>query len=415
MPILPKVMPVRAQKEVTYGILLKRLDEILPVAMRTAGIDMWLIVCQEDNLDPVYRTMIPMDTFPKILQILVFYDDGSEVERINLSMTDTGNLYDKPWSGGNYPEQWVLLKEIVEKRDPKRIGINIGDVNWASGGLTHNLYNQLVESISDYVDRFSSAETACTRWLMTLTSEELELYPEVSGIARNVIAQCYSPDSITPGITSVEDLEWLFWQTCTDNGVEQSFKPYFRIIRSDAEQAKHPLLDGVIRRGDLLVCDVGTRYLGLITDHQELAYVRHVGETDAPEGLKRLLAQNNRLQKIFMQEFKHGVTGNQLLANILSSAEKEGIPNPWIFSHSLGLLLHEPGPLIGLPWEQEPIPGRGDVKVENNSCYAMELTIKDRVPEWGGQLVPCQTEHIVVFTRDGCESIDKVQTSYHLV
>jgi hypothetical protein len=85
--------------------------------------------------------------------------------------------------------------------------------------------------------------------------------------------------------------------------------------------------------------------------------------------LKNLLATNNRLQNIFMREFKQGLTGNQLLENILSSAHEEGIPSPRIFSHSLGLFLHEPGPLIGLPWEQDPIPGRGEVRLEYNSCF----------------------------------------------
>lgn len=209
MTVLP-VMPVRAQKEVTYGILHKRLDSILPLAMRDAGIDMWLIVCQEDNLDPVYRTMIPMDTFPKILQILVFQDNGSGVERINLSMTDTVDLYDKPWSGGPHTEQWIIIKEIIKKRDPERIGLNIGDVNWASGGLTHNLYTPLVDTMPEYLDRFTSAEPACTRWLMTLIDEEIGLYPEISSIARKVISHCYSPEYITPEITPIEDLEWLF-------------------------------------------------------------------------------------------------------------------------------------------------------------------------------------------------------------
>ncbi len=306
-----------------------------------------------------------------------------------------------------------MLKEIIEQRDPKRIGLNIGDVNWASGGLTLNLYNQLVEAVPGYVDRFTSAEAACTKWLMTLTEEELELYPGISTLARKVIAHCFSTESVTPGVTTIEDLEWLFWQTCTDNGLEQSFKPYFRIIRR--ESSEYPVEDGVIRMGDLLVCDVGLRYLGLITDHQELAYIRQVSESDAPDGLKRLLAENNRLQDIFMDEFSHGLTGNQLLANILARAGDEGVPNPWIFSHSLGLLLHEPGPLIGLPWDQEPTPGRGDVRLEYNSCYAMELSIKDHVPEWDNQLVPCQTEHIVAFTEDGCKLINGRQTSFHLV
>jgi len=418
MSNLPQIIPVRRQTEVTTEILRKRLDTVLPLALRDGDIDMWLIICQEDDLDPVYRTMIPMDTWPKILQMLIFFDRGPEngVERINLSMTDTRDLYDKPWEGGNHPEQWRLLSEIIKTRDPKRIGINIGEVNWAAGGLTHNLFNQLVETLPEkYVNRLTSAEIACTRWATTLTDDELDIYPHVSSIARQIIARCFNPSSITPGVTTSEDLEWAFWQICSDNGLEQSFKPYFRILRSESEAKKHPLSDGIIRRGDLLICDVGIKYLGLITDHQELAYVRHFAETDAPRGLKNLLATNNRLQNIFMREFKQGLTGNQLLENILSSAHEEGIPSPRIFSHSLGLFLHEPGPLIGLPWEQDPIPGRGEVRLEYNSCFAMELSIEDVVPEWNDQRVPCQTEQVVRFTKDGCQPLDGVQKSLHLI
>lgn len=395
-------------------ILRRRLDEVLPLAMDTSGIDMWLIICQEDNLDPIYRTMIPMDTWPKILQILVLSKSDGTVERINLSMSDTGDLYDKSWSSGNPNEQWTILSEIIKELDPEKIGLNIGGINWSSGGLTLNLYNQLVDALPmKYVDRFVSAEDACTRWLMVLTEEELELYPLVSSLARKVIAHCYSPDSITPDVTTIEDLEWLFWQTCTDNGIDQCFKPFFRIIRRESDGV--PLDDGVIRKGDLIVCDVGTKYLGLNTDHQELVYIRRDGENDAPDGLKRLLYENNRLQDIFMNEFKNQITGNQLLENILNAARDEGIPNPWVFSHSLGLYVHEPGPVIGLPWSMDSVPGRGDVRVEYNSCYAMELSIKDNVAEWDDQLVPCQTEHIVVFTEDGCKLVDGRQTNYHLI
>ena len=418
MSNLPQIMPVRRQMEVTTEILRKRLDTVLPLALRDGDIDMWLIICQEDDLDPVYRTMIPIDTWPKILQMLIFFDRGPEigVERINLSMTDTKDLYEKPWKAGNHPEQWRLLSEIIKKRDPKRIGINIGEVNWAASGLTHNLFNQLVETLPEkYVNRLTSAEIACTRWATTLTDDELDIYPHISSIARRIIVRCFSPPSIMPGVTTPEDLEWTFWQICTDNGLEQSFKPYFRILRSELEAKRHPLSDGIIRRGDLLICDMGIKYLGLITDHQELAYVRHLDETDAPKGLKNLLATNNRLQNIFMREFKQGLTGNQLLENILSSAREEGIPSPKIFSHSLGLFLHEPGPLIGLPWEQDPIPGRGEVRLEYNSCFAMELSIEDVVPEWNNQRVPCQTEQMVQFTKDGCQPLDGVQTSFHLI
>lgn len=80
---------MRKRSEVIDKVIRERLDVILPIAMREQGIDMWLIICQEDALDPVYKTMIPMDTWCPILQMLIFYDNGNEIERINLSFTDT--------------------------------------------------------------------------------------------------------------------------------------------------------------------------------------------------------------------------------------------------------------------------------------------------------------------------------------
>ena len=161
-----QVLPIRERAAIIRRVLEKRLNTILPVAMREAGIDMWIVLCQEDDLDPVFTTLIPMDTWCPILQVLVFYDRGPKqgVERINLSMTNTGGLYDKPWRGTRDEEQWPLLRDIVESRNPEQIGINIGRVQWAAGGLTHNLYERLVETLPQrFVERLRSAEPVVTR------------------------------------------------------------------------------------------------------------------------------------------------------------------------------------------------------------------------------------------------------------
>ncbi len=414
---IPQILSIRQQAEVIHSILRKRLETILPEAMRRADLDMWIILCQEDDYDPVFKTMVPLDTWAPILQMLIFYnpDQGKNIERINLSMTEAGDLYDRPWRGTHFEEQWTQLRGIIEDRRPQRIGINIGRVNWAAGGLTHNLYQQLVESLPSIADKLVSAEKACEHWLMTLTVEELEVYSHVAKIAHEMIAECFHPRSITPGVTTTEDLEWAYWQRSINLGLELAFRPFFRLIRSEAAKALYPVEDRVIRRGDLLHCDVGIRYLRLNSDHQELAYVLRDGETNVPEGFLRLLAEGNRLQKVFMNEFKLGLTGNELLANILSSARMVGIPNPRVYSHSLGLYLHEPGPLIGLPWEQVKNPGRGDVALGYNTCFTMELAVEDAVPEWDGQKVRLSLEQDVKFTERSCEPLDGVQTAFHLI
>jgi hypothetical protein len=204
-------------------------------------------------------------------------------------------------------------------------------------------------------------------------------------------------------------------QYSSDRGLGLSFVPFFSLVRSDTLKQQLPVADKVIRPGDLIHCDVGNRYLRLCSDLQEWAYVRHDGEADAPAGLKNLFTQVGRLQKVYMGEFKQGLTGNELLNNMLDQARREGIPNPKIYSHSLGYYLHEPGPLIGLPWEQESNPGRGDVKLTLNTVFTIELSIEEKVPEWGGQSVAFSCEQDVRFMEDGCRPVDNFQTAFHLI
>jgi hypothetical protein len=116
-----------------------------------------------------------------------------------------------------------------------------------------------------------------------------------------------------------------------------------------------------------------------------------------------------------MDEFRQGLTGNELLHNILARARREGAPKPRVYSHSVGLFLHEPGPLIGLPWEQERCPGRGDVRLEYNSCFTMELSVTGLAPGWSEQEVRLPLEEDVVFTRAGCRALDGRQMEFYLI
>lgn len=419
-----KVLPVRERCEVINRILRKRLDTILPMVMRETGFDMWLVMCWEDNWDPVFMSMIPEGAgTPKILLMLVFYDRGEEgIERINLSRANTLDLYSSPYKIETYnvqksDQQWVYLREIIETRDPKRIAINQSEVTWAADGLSATLKENLVETLPKvYVDRLESGERLCRRWLETLSEDEIELYPHVLSVQHSILAEIYSRETIIPGVTTIEDLKWAFWQRCADASIrEKTCPPGFHIVRSDSMKERYGADDTVVRRGDLIYCDVGIRYLRLITDTKQWAYVLREGETDVPVGLKKIMADGNRLQDIYAGEFVQGRTGNEILQAALAKARRAGLKNPRIFSHSLGLFLHEPGPLIGHPFEQEFCVGRGEVELNYNSAFTAELSVDGVVPEWEGQTIRLKLEDDLVFTREGVKFIDGRQTSFCLI
>jgi len=414
----PDVLPLREQARVVNALLRQRLDTLLPQLMRETGLDMWLIICHEDNYDPVFHTLTPWEVWAPILQMIVFYDRGPEqgVERLNISLTNMQGVMDSIWSLQHPDDQWATLRQVIAERQPKRIGINRSDMIWAADGLTAALEDRLVATLGpELAARLCSAEPLVIRWLETHLPEELDLYAHVAALAHHLIAACFSRAVITPGVTTVEDLRWAYWQRVADLGLTVSFPPFFRRLRSAADAARWGTADMAIRPGDMLHCDVGLHYLRLASDHQELAYVLRPGETDAPAGLRAGMAQANRLQEVFAGEWRQGLTGNEILRRALERARAVGLPNPRIYSHSLGFFLHEPGPLMGLPWEQVCCPGRGDVVMRYDTCYTVELSATVPVPEWGGQEVPIMLEQDAAFTPQGVIFLDGRQTTFHLI
>jgi Xaa-Pro aminopeptidase len=421
--VAPAVLPMRERAELVDRITAKRLDTLVPRLMRETGFDMWIVSCNEDNLDPVFVTMVPYENWNPITQILVFFDQGpgKGVERLNISRTDTRGLFKNAWDSAAYDAkkgegQWEALGRVVRERDPKRIGLDEGEVQWVAGGLTAVLKKRLVESVGPkYASRLASAEPLVTLWAETLLDEEVELMERVDALSRSIIADMFSSKVITVGQTTAEDLRWYYRQRLADLGLDVSFRPFVSIRgRSPKDVEKWGKDDKIIRPGDVLHCDVGIKYMRWNSDTQEVAYVLRPGETDAPEGLKKLMAETNRLQDVYCGEFKTGLTGNEILGNVLRKARELGIPGPRVYSHSMGLFLHEPGPLIGLPWEQVNNPGRGDVKLVPMSTFTAEMSATGPLPEWGVDFrVPLEED--ILFDGEKAFFLAGRQTAFHLI
>jgi Xaa-Pro aminopeptidase len=412
----PTVLPVREQARVVNDLLAKRFETVLPAVMRETGFDMWIIICNEDNHDPVFTTIIPWECWAPILQMVVFYDRGDRVERINISLTWMQGLMDDVWTLESPEDQWTMLRRVVAERNPKRIGINVSDTIWAADGLTASLRDKLVSTLgAELSARLESSEALAIRWLEAKTADEMAPYHHACKIGHAIIAKVFSSSTITPGVTQIEDLRWAYYQITNDLGLPVSFPPFYRIVRSNAAKAIWGENDRTIRPGDMLHCDVGVKYLRQITDHQELAYVLKPGETDAPQGLRDGMAVANRLQDVFTEAWGEGLSGNEILKRALTRAKEVGIAKPKIYSHSLSFFLHEPGPLMGLPWEQENTAARGEVRMSYDTTYTVELGATCPVPEWGGQEVNFALEQDAAFLRGGIEYLDGRQTAFHLI
>ena len=411
---MPGILTLREQAAVYNGWLKVRLEQIVPQLMREEGIDMWLVICRENNEDPVYSSLVPFNTrYASRLQVLVFFDRGGEagVERFSVNFRQMGEWYRSAWDPSKM-DQWSRLAEVVRERNPKVIGINESEVDHYGDGLTASLKASLVKALGpEYSKRLKSAERLAVRLLERRTPGELDVYPQIVAIAHAIIAEAFSNRVITPGVTTSEDVVWWMRERSRQLGFTNWFHPSVSIQRPKDSPHK---TSQVIERGDMLHCDFGITYLNLNTDTQQLAYVLKAGETAAPKGLVDGLAQANRLQDIHMEEMKVGRTGNQALAAILKRAKAEGI-TPSVYSHPLGVHGHAAGAPVGMTDKQDGVPGDGDYPFFADTVYSIELNAKAPVPEWGHQEVMFALEQDAVLAKDGAYFLDVRPKAFHLV
>jgi Xaa-Pro aminopeptidase len=411
---IPAVLSLKEQARVCDGWLRERLTTLLPELMRRERIDMWLVVCEEYNEDPVYLSLVPFASLSaRRLTLLAMFDRGGDkgVERFSVNRYGIGDLFPTVWKA-NEEDQWQALAKAIKARDPKRIGINESDIFAFGDGLSASKKARLVQALGpEYAKRLVTAERLAVGWLERRLAAELEVYPQICAIAHAVIAEAFSNAVITPGVTTTEDVEWWMWEKFRALGQTTWFNPGISLQRP----ASSPYKDSqVIHRGDLLHCDMGINYLRLNTDTQQLAYVLLPGETDAPPGLRAALAQGNRLQDILLGEMKEGLTGNQILAAALKRAKDEGL-RPSIYTHPLGVHGHAAGPTIGLWDRQGGVPGPGDYPLYQDTVFSIELNVRAAVPEWANQDVQIALEQDAVFAKSGASFLDRRQTEFHLI
>ncbi len=408
-----KILPLRDRMRVYNDWLMKRLESMLPGFMDETGIDMWLVIAREYNEDPVIMSLLPEpNLYARRRTILVFHRKPDKVERLAVYRYGFGDFFEGIWDPEK-EEQYECLARIIKERDPAKIGINVSNTFAFGDGLTHGEYTLLVDALGDYSDRLVPAQTLCIRWLETRSKEELEAYPMLVELTHAIIQEAFSSKVITPGVTTVDDVQWWIRQKMLDLGVEMWFPATVdRQGYGDGYEDNEKTI--VIHRGDLLHCDVGFYYLGLATDIQQNAYVLKQWETDAPQGLKDALADANKLQDFHAEAMKNSRTGNEILKIALDNANKSGL-KPSIYTHPLGVHGHAAGPTIGLWDQQGRVPGRGDYPLHPDTCYAIELNAKREVPEWDNQEVRMSLEQDAWWTGEKLVFMAGRQKKLHLV
>lgn len=387
------ILPMREQFKLCDEILKDRLQNLMPQLMKECGVEMWLIICSEYNEDPVFKTITParMRNASRLVCLIFSLDKDGKYEALNLSRPNPAfSPYYTHCYDPKTQNQWEAIKKAVLDRNPSKVAVNVSRISAQADGISKRLWDDLYEQLGD---RMVADDRMAIRWLETRSQRELELYPSIYRIAQEIQREAYSLDVITPGVTTTDDVEYYIMQRINDMGLDFWFSPDVDVQRPGSDARMSGV---VIEKGDLLHTDMGLTYLNLNTDSQRLGYILKDGETEIPKGLLDGFKRGNRFQDIVRENCIKGRTGNEIFFASMEQAEKEGI-RAMLYTHPIGFYGHAAGPSFGMYDNQGFVPGHGELKLNDDTCYALELNVTEYVPEWG-QDVRFMMEETISFT-----------------
>jgi Xaa-Pro aminopeptidase len=412
---------VREQQAVRESWLKKRLDTMLLPMMRQQKIDMWIVTNEEFHPDPVTEYIAPPLPYNGRRDFFIFADRGGDkLDRIALVRYSEEHLKSF-FEVLNPPGREIAdtLRRIVQERNPKTIALNMAGTRGATNGLTHDAYKFLSETLGpELSSRFVSAAPLIVEYMDTRLPEELEHYRTAVAVTDILTQRAFSNEVITPGKTTVGDVRFWFLQQVNNLGLGVWFQPDLRVQRQNTvtgktlsflEVAEESM---VIKRGDVIHIDCGVNYLGLSTDWQKMGYVLREGEKDVPEGLKKALANTNKLQDAMFSHIKPGAKGFEVYDATMADMKTGGI-EAMIYSHSVGNQGHALGASVDF---RRPAAGAPvEPPFREGSYTSIELNTSTPVPEWSGQKVTIMMEDDAYLTKDGMKWFRPRQTAFYII
>ncbi len=397
--------PLKAQAQLSTAILKEKMEMVLPWAMERSGVDVWVVAARENGEDPVLKTLFTWDMpLARRISVLIFYRNAETgtVRKLSVGMhsPEMTDVYENAQKAGE--TVWESTARILRELDPEKIAVNRSRVFGFCDGMTSTVYEDFMAAIgTGLAARVCDGEDVAMRWLQRVTPLEKKTIAAFTDITHDIILYSFSRKVITPGTTTTTDVEWVMRSLIYEMGYEAWFGPDVDLQRRGSEISR--MSGEVILPGDILHCDIGFRgcYVRLHTDMQWIGYILPSDEAASSEDpvsflppeekaavreMQALLDTGNRFRGIVMKNMILGRTGNEVFENAVREAKEQGI-RPMLYSHPVGTFGHGAGPMIGLYTNQGFVEGSGEKKLEEDTCYALELNVYDDLAAWDGQTV----------------------------
>jgi Xaa-Pro aminopeptidase len=306
---LANAQEARRRWELQRQIRLDKFEQVLPLAMRNAGIDMWIVAVKENHTDPLWEDL--GRGYVTGIGYYVFTDrGGSRIERAALG--PSGYLLEQSGAYDIFASASTLAA-FVKERAPKRIGVNMSAEIGPADGLSYSMHQHLIKTLgAPYGDRLVSAERLISEFRSRRVASEIVAFGEAAGLAVQLAERALSNEVITPGQTTLEQVAWWLQDRLLDEGVSSEFDmPSVYVTGPDGIVAVST--NRVIERGDVIMIDWGVRLMNFGTDVKRVAYVLKPGETRPPASIQAAFDKAIAVRDVLKPAIRTGRTAAETM------------------------------------------------------------------------------------------------------
>ena len=395
----------------------KRINQLLPQAMKSAGVDCWMVICRENNNDPM-ADHVGGENAGGTAAFLFYLDDEGFHSTVyspagEATALDDLDIHDeviRVQRGSSAIEQ---ASEFVKSKKINVIAINSSSSNSVADGLSFTQRQRLEIAMGSAADKLVSSTELIYEWLSIKLPEEVEILRKAAQLTADWQVEAYQ--QVVPGKSTDADIARFLKQKMASYGVTDGWAPDQNPnVNSGPDRGHSHATEKVIMPGDVIQIDFGIKlYDRWVSDIQRFAYVLQPGETQAPNDIASHWKHGKAGSRAALTAMRPGVKGVEVdrAQRVLMEAAGS-LYVPWSTGHPVGYVAHDVGPNLGGS-QSERIRPAAEKQLKQGMTFAF-----DGFHCWkraDGTEKTISVEEMAVVTADGAEYLIAPQEELILI
>lgn len=329
-----------------------RISDLLPAALTAANVDLWLILCRENNNDPLADHIGCENAGGEAAYL--FYNRNGKFHSLVFSPSSEATaladlkIHQKVIPVPRGQQAIDSAANFIHDQGFGKIAINISASNAQADGLSHSQYSRLTKALGEkFTKRLVSSDDLVYEWLSVKLPEEVEIMKEAARLA--AIWQIEAYQMVIPGKTTDADVARFLKQKMAQHGVKDGWAPDQNPnVNSGPDRGHSHPTNKIIMPGDVIQIDFGVKlHDRWVSDIQRFAYVLEPGTSKPPKHIQHYWDSGRDGGFAAFAAMKPGVTGlevDQAQTKVMNATGSEYVM--WSTGHPVGYVAHDTGPSL---------------------------------------------------------------------